>query len=210
MSLEITNLVLAANDSMPPSGVGSSSLDGAPRIWTYATNDTLATVLGASYFDGAAGLLAEGDLIIALTEAGAADAAKLATLYISDISTADVVSVEEKFDDQFVLTAQQDDLSAADQVYLVAPFDCDIVAVYSVLNAALTTGDSTITVKAPDGTVGTITITQSGSAAGDVDSLTSGLSNTEVDAGQAIEIENDGTPGAGAASFTVICRRKTT
>jgi hypothetical protein len=101
------------------------------------------------------------------------------------------------------LTAMQDDLSAADQVYVVSPVKANITAVYTVVNTALTVAKSTLAVKAPDGTVGAIEIAHE-SAVGTIDSLTSSLSNTEVEAGEAIEIENDAAPGAGAMTVTVI------
>lgn len=100
------------------------------------------------------------------------------------------------------LVVQQDDLTAADQIYVVSPVAGNISAVWSAVNTAVT-GNSTITVKAPDGTVGTITIAN-GSAVGTIDSLTSSLANTEVEAGEVIEIENDATPTTGAATFTII------
>ena len=100
------------------------------------------------------------------------------------------------------LTCMQDDIANADQVYVVSPVKANITAVYTAVNT-LTAGVSTLTVKAPDGTVGTITIADA-SAVGTVDSLTSSLANTEVEVGEVIEIENDGTPTAGAITITVI------
>lgn len=101
------------------------------------------------------------------------------------------------------LTAMQDDLANTDQVYIVSPVKGNIIAVYTVVNTALTTAKSSLTVKAPDGTVGTIEIATL-AAVGTVDSLTSSLSNTEVEAGEVIEIENDNAPGAGAMTVTVV------
>lgn len=100
------------------------------------------------------------------------------------------------------LTVQQDDLTAADQVYVVSPVKGNISQVYSAVNTQ-TNGVSTCTVKAPDGTVGTITIATA-SVVGTVDQLAAAAVNTEVEAGEVIEIENDATPVAGAATFTII------
>ncbi len=102
-----------------------------------------------------------------------------------------------------VLNSDSPALSSASQVYQVAPVAGHIKRIDAVTTTAVTTDDSTITVKAPDGTVGTITIATSGSAVGTVDSLTT-VANTEVAAGETVEFENDAAPGAGAASFSTV------
>ena len=94
-------------------------------------------------------------------------------------------------------------LSGANQVYVVSPVKGNITAVYTAVNTALTTAKSTLAVKAPDGTVGAIEIAHQATV-GTVDSLTSSLSNTEVEKGEVIEIENDAAPGAGQATYTII------
>lgn len=93
---------------------------------------------------------------------------------------------------RFYLTDRIADVSTAGQIYITTPVKARIVGVYSVLNGTIATANSTLTVKTAAGTVGTLTLTASGSAAGDVDSLTSSLSNVAVAAGATIEIETDG------------------
>lgn len=100
------------------------------------------------------------------------------------------------------LTVKQEDLANADQVYVVSPVKGNITQVYSAV-IEQNAGVSTCTVKAPDGTVGTITIANA-SAVGTVDQLAAAAANTEVEAGEVIEIENDGTPTGGAAVFTIV------
>lgn len=46
--------------------------NGSPTIWTYKTADTLATVDGSGYFNGAAAQLKVGDFILAYTTTGPA------------------------------------------------------------------------------------------------------------------------------------------
>lgn len=76
MAFDITNLAPIGNSSKPLSGVGTTDLDGAPSVWSYATADTAATINTAGYFNGgvanggAYNLLNVGDLIYALTGAG--------------------------------------------------------------------------------------------------------------------------------------------
>jgi hypothetical protein len=49
-----------------------SQNNNSPTIWTYATADTLATVDGSGYFNGASDLLQVGDMIYAYTSTGPA------------------------------------------------------------------------------------------------------------------------------------------
>jgi hypothetical protein len=93
---------------------------------------------------------------------------------------------------RFYLTDRIADVSTAGQIYVACPVKARIVGVYSTLNGTIATADADLTIKTAAGTVGTITITASGSAAGDVDSLTSGLANVSVAEGATIEIETDG------------------
>jgi hypothetical protein len=100
------------------------------------------------------------------------------------------------------LTAQIDPLSSANQAYLYIPVKCNLSQVYSVVETQLA-GESTVTVKAPDGTVGTIVIA-TGSTVGTIDSIgTVDSDNVSIEAGEVLELENDATPTGGAASFLV-------
>lgn len=80
---------------------------------------------------------------------------------------------------------------------VVSPVAGTIDKVWSVLNAALATGDATLTGKigADAITNGVITITQAGSAAGDVDSATPSAAKT-VAAGDVISFTGGGTSDA--------------
>ena len=91
-----------------------------------------------------------------------------------------------------VLTAVIADVSTPETVYVAIPVTGTIVSIYSVLEGAIATSDATITVAtATPATIGALTITASGSAAGDVDSNTS-LSNASVTAGDYITVATDG------------------
>lgn len=89
-----------------------------------------------------------------------------------------------------------DNLVGADAtVYrLVSPVAGDINAIHSVLNAPLATGNATITaaIGATPITNGVVTITQAGSAAGDVDSATPSAAKT-VSIGDVIHFTVGGT-----------------
>ena len=87
------------------------------------------------------------------------------------------------------------DVSTAGQIYVPVPdeFAGEVVEIRSALNGAIGTADVDLTAKIAGVamTNGVITITQSGSAAGDVD-VARPTSANGVAAGQAIEIETDG------------------
>lgn len=102
-------------------------------------------------------------------------------------------SMEPRKSSRFMVHGKISDISTAGQIYIPVPFAGTIKSVYTALNGAIATADATITVKTAGGTVGTITVANAGSAAGDVDSLTASLANTSVAAGGTIEIETDGS-----------------
>lgn len=91
----------------------------------------------------------------------------------------------------YVLTCTLNDVSTASSVYIAFPFACTATKVTTVLQAAITGADSTVTIKSNGGsTIGTITVAQSGSAAGDVDTVS--LTPTAFSADQRMQIDTDG------------------
>lgn len=88
---------------------------------------------------------------------------------------------------------------------IVAPVAGDIKAIRSVTNGALTTGDATLTGKigATAITTGVITVTQAGSAAGDVDSCAPSAAKT-VAVGDVISVTVGGTNDAAVTAEVLI------
>lgn len=89
----------------------------------------------------------------------------------------------------------------AEVVRWVAPFACRVVKFYTVLNAALATADATVQAKKNGSNIGSTTtglatITQSGSAAGDVDSATPLTTNVDLAAGDILSF----TVGGGSTA----------
>jgi len=95
------------------------------------------------------------------------------------------------------------DISTASSSWVVAPTAGNITKIYTIIDTAITTGDATITAKINTVLVtnSAITISQSGSAAGDVDSSSPSAARTVV-AGDKIEILTDG--GSTVASKAVV------
>lgn len=107
---------------------------------------------------------------------------------------------------KYALTARFEDISTASSIYTVAPFAGNITAIYVVLNGAITTADSNVTVEiAGVPVVGlVITVAYSGSAAGSVFSDTSITSSNSVTAGQAIEIITDGASSTAMSAQVIL------
>ena len=97
------------------------------------------------------------------------------------------------------------DASTAEIVYLVVPHGGTLKAVYSALEGAISGADATITVDANGVEVGTITIANSGSAAGDIDSFTCAQ---PVPAGTLLKFDGGGeSTGAQSVGITAIIDR---
>lgn len=86
------------------------------------------------------------------------------------------------------------DISAGFDRYVPIPVACRVVKITTALSVAISGSDLVLTFKnAAGNSMGTITVTQSGSAAGDIDTLIPSSNNTFV-VDTAIEIEGNGGP----------------
>ena len=106
------------------------------------------------------------------------------------------------------LTGYIDNISASSTVYVPIPFAGTISKVVTVLEAAISSANATLTVKnAAAASMGTITVAQSGSAAGDVDTLSPSSNNT-VTANSFITIASDGaSTNSATLRFVVVLDR---
>lgn len=106
------------------------------------------------------------------------------------------------------LTGQIVDVSTSSSGWIVVPGQGIITDAYCAISAALTTANGTITIKNGSTTLGTITLTQVGSAAGSVftATFTGSESSRSVKAGDVIEFATDGacdTTSIGALTMVV-------
>lgn len=118
---------------------------------------------------------------------------------------ADMIDTTAIFNiNETIVTAFIADVSTADTVYIVFPFAVTITKVSTVLHGAITGADSILTVRNHSGgSMGTITVANSGSAAGDIDSLTP-VSNNTIAANNKMSIETDGaSTGTQKLSITI-------
>lgn len=93
---------------------------------------------------------------------------------------------------QDTLAAVIADISTSETVYVPVPYAGDVTRVTLVIDGAISAANAVIDVKDSDGnSMGNITVLQSGSAAGDVYSLTP-ASNEAVTDNDYITVETDG------------------
>lgn len=95
-----------------------------------------------------------------------------------------------------------DDVSTAGQIYIPVPEGGRLKKVITRLNGAIATADAVLTVKVDGTSVGTITIANASSAAGDADILENIDANVDVNG--AIEIETNGA-STNAVSVGISC-----
>lgn len=136
-----------------------------------------------------------------LHEPKGAAAASAHTVYVADgagsgawakIDSDNIDTTSIFTTNKLVINARIDDVSTSGSIYVPIPVACTVNAVYTALGGPLTSANATITVRNnADTSMGTITVAYSGSAAGDVDSLTPASNNTFT-AGQRMRIDTDG------------------
>ena len=125
------------------------------------------------------------------------------TVYVAD-GAGSGAFVERRRLGESKITLTLTDVSTAETIYLPIPYAGTIVKVVTVLENAITTADATITVKNTAGlSMGTLTITQAGSAAGDVDTLEPASNNTVADDSY-VTVETDGASNTAARLFVTI------
>lgn len=104
----------------------------------------------------------------------------------------------------YTLTGVIDDVSTAATIYFAVPFAGTVTKVVTVLAGSLTTANATVTVRnAAAASMGTLTITQAGSAAGDVDVLLP-VSNNTVTNDSRITVETDGASDTARKLFVTV------
>ncbi len=199
MAFAITNLRPSGNQA----GSGKSF-----QSWNYITTDSLATCDTAAYFNAATTVLLIGDRI----NVQVVDSVTAVTA-VTDFGTLTVITNAAGVVDtndavgagKIYLTVTMADVSTAESSWVVAPVACTFTNLWSVIDAAITSADAEITTEIAGTAVtgGAITIANSGSAAGTVDSTTPSALNT-LTAGQALEIiTNGGSSTTSIATFTV-------
>jgi hypothetical protein len=100
------------------------------------------------------------------------------------------------------------DISTAETIYIPIAYAGEVVRVITVIDTAISAADATVTPKDSSGnSMGDITVEYSGSAAGDVDTLTP-ASNSTVTNNDYITVETDGgSTTASKCYVTVIVER---
>lgn len=115
--------------------------------------------------------------------------------------------------DIMAVTVDMTDISTAGSVWVPCPTDGRIVGLMSIISAAITGTNTAITLKKNGVAVtgAALTITQSGSAAGDVDSVDVPMSATAaVVKGDSLEVISDGASSTTSrGTFLILIARRT-
>ena len=114
---------------------------------------------------------------------------------------------ERQPSNEIAVSAYYADLSTAGSAFAAAPATGKLVRAYSVISAAITTANGTWTVEINGvAATGTATVTQSGSAAGDVDEIVFS-DPPHVNKGDTIEFVNAGESDTTCiTNFTAVIR----
>ena len=125
-------------------------------------------------------------------------------IYVADgSSSGDWTAIQDTY------TTVIADISTASTVYVPIHSACTVTRVVTVLSGAMSGGDDTITVRNAAGTsMGTITVTHTGSAAGDIDTLSPSSNNT-VASNSFITVETDGNSSTSRALYVTILTSRT-
>lgn len=199
------------NSTFNPLG-NQSGRGHAPAKYIYRTDDTLAAITATGYFDEIKSRLSMGDQIEVqfVTFTSATDdsytalqgKAKLIVAYKGN----DLMHILRLKDHQYALFGTMTDVSTAGGVLGAAATDgnVDVISsvagtvssyvtilggVITVANAVISAGNDTDTQAF---TGGATTITQAGSAKGDVDTSTAVTANAGVDAGDVVRLISSG------------------
>ena len=129
-------------------------------------------------------------------------------LTAAELSVLDGITATTTELNQYALTIDIDNIVSAASYYIVAPFAGAIKKIWSVIDSGFTVSDVVITasIAGVGVTNGTITITQAGSAAGDVDFATPTALNT-LTAGQALKLAFTGGTTATLGHLVVVIER---
>lgn len=140
---------------------------------------------GASLHEPKGVAAASANTVYSASGAGSGTWQKINT---NNIDTSSIKQINKRY-----LTYTIDDLNTAASYFMVVPVAASVTKIWSVIDGAITGANAVLTFEIAGVAVtnGTVTITQAGSAAGDVDSATPTAANT-LTAGQALEIINDG------------------
>lgn len=148
-----------------------------------------STLTGADLHENK-GVASAADNTIATAASGATVWQKVTN---NSIDSTSIFNINYRF-----MTTHFVDVSTPEKVYLVVPFNATLTKVDTTLQGAITTANSTLTVRNNAGSsAGTITVAFAGSAAGDIDTLSPSSNNTFT-TGQKMSIETDGASSTAA------------
>jgi hypothetical protein len=148
-----------------------------------------------------------------LHEPKGADTASIATVYVADgsgsgdwqkVASENIDTTSIKNTNKEIISVLVPDLLTAKTIVVPIPFDCTLVNATSCITGAFTGANTVITLlRGGISSVGTITIAETGSAEGVLDTITTPSNNVFV-APTYLKITSDGNPSGGAADATIL------
>lgn len=141
-----------------------------------------------------------------IDSAGTSDAGKVITPSSTTAGTGELrkLAYTEITGKNDAIALHFSDIGTAGSIYFVAPYDGSITKAWSTIHQAIATTDTVLTLKIGGVSVtsGTMTISFSGSAAGDIDTCIPSALNT-FSAGDLIEVATDGATTTTPAIATI-------
>lgn len=188
---------------------------GASDAATARTNLGVATGSDVQAYDAdlqaISGLTSSANTIIRYTGSGTAD---LIDFFDQDNMSSDsatavasqqsIKAYVDAVDSYYAISHEIADVSTAETVYVPVPVTGTVVRMDTCLQGAITAADATVTlVQSDDSSMASVTIAQSGSAAGDVDTDT-GITNASVTAGDYLKLATDGASSTAAKLLVTV------
>lgn len=109
----------------------------------------------------------------------------------------------------YTVVAELDDISTASTTYVAAPSDGRVIKIFSVIHGAIATADAVLTpsINGTAITGGAITVANTSSAAGDVDTSEPTAANNVLEGDTLRVATNGASTGAVRCTITFVVRR---
>jgi len=187
---ENESLTIAAADQRYLKKVGgvATSLSITDKI-TFSAGPSILTNTEAAYLTSITSGTATASKALVVDANKRLDTLDITALEIGNVAVSSSAAELNLLDGVLSTTAEIDQralswtmtLGTANSDFIVIPYACTVTTIYTVITAAIATGDEVITFKNNAGSAmanGVLTIANAGSAAGDIDSVSPTTNNT--------------------------------
>jgi len=177
----------------------ATGVDGVKSRHAYWSNDLMNSIIASGYFNDAADYLKKGDLIEVAADIDGTPATNILVVTSASgatpVTTQGLATVTQTFVGEKFMELS---IPVTDGTYqlLAFPKAGTLAEIKTLLDGAITTNDAVLTFKKNGVAItnGVVTIANSGSAAGDLDTATPTAGN-DFAAGDKLTVTVSGTPG---------------